>query len=264
MQILRNKTRATQILILYELYIHPQRTLTGIAQKIGITQQAVSDYMQTMIKQKLVIKKRGEYQLTMTGIQLLHTEMMELKEAIDKKMQHLRLITQCVAIAKNRVEKHNRVGLVLEQGWLTAIADKKTPSMGTAHNSAQPGEYVSISELSGILDHSLGKIILFQLPSPLKEPDQKINHTKLIQYLHREAIDKLGVLDVVGKTTLQQLNKTIDFEFGTIHACIDAAERGVSTALFGYDDSIHQTIKTFDEYNASASKQLTYNLFTIS
>ena len=88
MKLLRDKSFSTQILILYELYTKPHSKLTSIAEKIGVTQQAVSEYMKSMIKQDLVQKIDSEYKPTIKGTYLLQSELSILKnfrESLIKK-----------------------------------------------------------------------------------------------------------------------------------------------------------------------------------
>ena len=64
MKLLRDKSFSTQILILYELYTKSYSKLTPLADKIGITQQAISEYMKKLMLHDLVQKIDGEYKPT--------------------------------------------------------------------------------------------------------------------------------------------------------------------------------------------------------
>ena len=70
MKLLRDKSFSTQILILYELYIHNHSNFLPIAEKIGVTQQAISEYIKKMKKEDLVHKVNGNYKPTMKGVYL--------------------------------------------------------------------------------------------------------------------------------------------------------------------------------------------------
>ena len=92
MKLLRDKSLSTQVLILYEIYTKSYSKLTPIAEKIGVTQQAVSEYMKILIKQKLVKKIDGKYKPTVKGIYLLQNELINLKQFVEDRIVKLSLI----------------------------------------------------------------------------------------------------------------------------------------------------------------------------
>jgi putative transcriptional regulator len=262
MKLLRDKSFSTQILILYELYTKPYSKLTSIAEKIGVTQQAVSEYMKSMIKQDLVQKIDGEYKPTIKGTYILQNELSDLKRFVDERMDKLSLIKNCVALAKTPVKPGEKVGLFMDDGWLVAYANKQSSSVGIANNMANAGEYITLGNLDGIIDHKIGKLSYFELPSPFTSKQKKIDTESIKKRLQTMNIDRVGVLDVVAKSICKKIGIKPDFEFGVIYAAIDAAQRGLNTAIFGYDEKIRETLKIFEEINEKSNEKINYELFS--
>ena len=263
MKLLRDKSFSTQILILYELYTKPHSKLTSIAEKIGVTQQAVSDYMKKMIKQDLVQKIDGEYKPTIKGTYLLQNELSNLKNFVDERIDKLSLIKNCAALAKTPVKPGEKVGLFMEGGWLVAYANKQSSSVGLANNIANEGEYITLGNLDGIIDHKIGKLNFFELPSPFTSKQKRIDTESIKKRLQTMNIDRVGVLDVIAKSICKKIGIKPDFEFGVIYAAIDAAQRGLNTAIFGYDEKIRETLKILEEINEKSNEKINYELFSI-
>jgi len=263
MKLLRDKSFSTQILILYELYTKPHSKLAPIAEKIGVTQQAVSDYMKKMIKKDLVQKIDGEYKPTIKGTYILQSELSILKNFVDERIDKLSLIKHCAALAKTPIKPGEKVGLFMDDGWLVSYANKQSSSVGIANNGAKVGEYITLGNLDGIIDHNVGKLYYFELPSPFTSKQKKIDTESIKKRLHTMNIDRVGVLDVVAKSICKKIGIKPDFEFGVIYAAIDAAQRGLNAAIFGYDEKIRETLKIFEEINGKSSEKINYELFSI-
>ena len=263
MKLLRDKSFSTQILILYELYSKSHSNLTTIAKKIGITQQAVSDYMKKLIKQELVQKIEREYKPTMKGINLLQNEFSDLKHFVDERIDKLSLIKNCVALAKTPIKSGETVGLFMDNGWLVAYANKQSSSVGIANNAANDGDCITLGSLEGIVDHKVGKLYYFELPTPFTLKHDKISMESIKKRVRTMNIDYIGILDVVAKSVCKKIGIKPDFEFGVIYAAIDAAQRGLNTAIFGYNEKIRETLIIFEEINEKSSEKINYELFSI-
>ena len=109
---LREKSLSTKMLILLEISTGHYSQLSPIAEKIGITKQAVSDYLKKMREEGLVLIMNGEHRASVKGVELLHSQLLELNEFLDKKIQRLNIIENCAAIAGNEIQKGEKVGLL--------------------------------------------------------------------------------------------------------------------------------------------------------
>ncbi len=262
MKLLRDKSFSTQILILYELYTKPHSKLTSIAEKIGVTQQAVSEYMKKLIKQNLVQRIDGGYKPTIKGTYLLQNELSILKNFVDERIEKLSLIKNCVALAKTPIKPGEKIGLFMNEGWLVAYTNKQSSSIGIANNMAQTGDYITLGNLEGIIDHKIGKLYYFELPTPFTLKHDKIDTESIQKRVRTMNIDRIGILDVVAKSVCKKRGLKPDFEFGVIYAAIDAAQRGLNTAIFGYGEKIREALKIFEEINEKSSEKINYELFS--
>jgi len=263
MKLLRDKSFSTQILILYETYIELHSKLTPIAEKIGITQQAVSEYMKLLIKEKLVQKKDGKYKPTVKGIYLLQQELSNLKQFVEERIVKLSLIKNDVALAKTQIKSGQKLALFMEDGWLVAYGNRKSSSTGMANNNAKIGEYVYLGNLSGIIDHIIGKIYYYELPNPFTLKQNHMDIKLLKNQILKKNIDRIGILDIVAKSLCRNLGIKPDFEFGVTYAAIDAAQRGLNTAIFGYEDKIRESLKNFQNFNEIYTEKINYELISI-
>ncbi len=263
MKILRDKSFSTKILILNEIYNKKYSKLSSIADKIGITQQAVSDYVKKMKKEQLVEKFEGEYKLTIKGVYILQTEMIALKNFVDEKVKKLSLVNECIAISKTAINMGDTVGLFMEEGWLIAYANKKSNSIGIAKNDCRAREHVLIGNLEGIVDLEIGKIYFFELPNPFKSKNKNVDETKIREKLHTINVDKIGILDTYSKTICDSNNIKYDFEFDATSSSLDAACRGLDTVLFGYSDIIKQEFYNFKDMLDSLDKDIKYDFIQI-
>ena len=257
MKLLRDKSLSTQILILYELYTNNYSKLSPIAEKIGVTQQAISEYTKKMKKQGLIQKVDNEYKPTMKGTQLLQTELTNLKKFVDGKIEKIPVVNNCFALAKTPIKKGEEVGLFMENGWLVANANKKSPSIGIATTYAEIDDYIIIKNLQGIIDHDIGKIYFFELKT------NQENNKKIKQKIQGINIDKIGILDIPSKSICSKIGIKPDFEFSTTNAAIDAAIRGLNTLVLGENKKLKESFKLFEEINEKSNTKIKFERFSL-
>jgi len=262
MKLLRSKSQTTQILILYELYTGHYSKLAPLAEKLQVTQQAISEYITKMKTEGLVQKIDRQYKPTIKGVSLLQQEMLSLKEFTDDCVQHLSLVTNCIAIADTPVRKGQTVQLVMDNGWLYASLHKDSPSTGTCLSSAQAGEVVPIGNLKGILDHTAGKISFFSLPDPFIPSQQDFDIKKVKQQITKTMVDTMAVLDAMGKVASKKIGVRSDIEYGGIYAVIDAAQRGINVGVLGYKQNIQNSVSHLDKHNEQSTQPIEYDVFT--
>jgi predicted transcriptional regulator len=253
---------STQILILYELYTGHYSKLAPLAQKLNVTQQAISEYITKMKQQGLVQKVERQYKPTVTGVSLLQQEMLTLKEFTDDCVQHLSLITNCISIAATSVKKGQTVSLYMDNGWLYASTNKSCSSTGTALSSAQPGEAVPIGTLKGILDHTLGKISFFSLRDPFLPSQKTFDTKKLENHFKTVSLDTIAVLDAKAKVISKDIGIKPEIQYGGIHAVIDAAQRGLHVGVLGYKQNIQTALAYLEKQNEQTTQPMEYDVFT--
>lgn len=262
MKLLRNKSLATQILILYELYNGHYSKLAPLSHKIGVTQQAISEYITKMKKEGLVQKIDRQYKPTVQGVSILQQEILNLKDFTDNCMQHLTMIQNCIAIAATPIKKGQQVSLDMDNGWLNASTTEVSTSKGTALADAKKGEALTVGNLKGILDHTLGKISFFSLADPIFSSKKTIDTEKIKHQLKQTTIDLIAVLDELAKVISKNIAVKPDIEYGSIHAVIDGAQRGQDIGVFGSKQSIQNAINYLEKHNEQSTQPLEYEVFS--
>ena len=260
MRLLRDKSISTQLLILLEVATSHHSRLYPIAEKLGVTKQAVSEYIKKMREEGLIHTFNGEYRATMKGVQFLHSQLLELKNFLDANMQKLDIIKSGAAIAGNDIKKGQKLGLFMEDGNLVAYSGRNSPSTAVAMSDARRGEDVSLKNMEGIVEHNIGKIYLIELPSPDEGGTRALESESLMKAIGRIKPDRIGFDGVVAKAALKKIGMTGDFEFAADSAAIDAALRGLDVALLGCGEGVKKFLSEIEEYNGSSAERIYYEI----
>jgi putative transcriptional regulator len=262
MDLLRDKSRSTQMLILQEIVTGHHFRQAAIAKKIGVTKQAVSEYLKKMREKKLVTVIDGEYRATMQGTQVLHAQLLSLKHFLDDSMRKLEIIETGAALAGNNITAGDRVGLVMEDGRLMAYSGRKAPSTGVAMNGAQLGEDVAIQQLEGMVNLNLGTISILDLPTSEIGGSRRTDTQAVRQKLVDLAPDRVGIMGVVATAVMQKIGQPGDFLFAVPSAAIEAAQRGLDVAVVCSGNDMERLLAEIKEYNAASATRLPYELIS--
>lgn len=126
--ILRSKREATKFQILVEVAEHqPSVRQQEIAEKLGITPQAVSEYIRELVDDEMVRSQgRGSYTITHKGVEWVINN----AEALESYAKHVtRDIVQQVsvwtAIADCNIRSGDLVGVYMKDGFLRASYREK-------------------------------------------------------------------------------------------------------------------------------------------
>ncbi len=121
--ILRSKKEITKFRILVEIAGHqPDVMQKEIAQRIGITPQAVSEYIKELVSEgHLFSDGRMRYRITKIGVEWVLERAIELKKyarfVMEDIVSHVSVAT---AIASGKFKKGDAVSLIMENGLLYA------------------------------------------------------------------------------------------------------------------------------------------------
>ncbi len=238
--ILRDKSAITEMFILISL-LRGRRKLKDIADDVGITIQGVSEYMKILESQGYV--KNGE--ITLKGFEFLTKAIEEIGDFLEESRRIIMHARTVEAIAGERIENGDDVGLFMEKGYLHAYK-RRASSMGIAINSANEGEDLGVKNLRGVLDIKYGKIKIYPLP-PIEDGGSRAVDMKRVKKIIDGSKEyKIGVCGVVAHVVLSKLGK-VDFEFSSANAAVDAYYRGISSILFVSHEMLPHTIKILSE-----------------
>jgi len=244
---LRDLKRNTEMLILVEIVESPAAKLKDISNNLGITVQAVSQYIAAMKKEGLVKDSGGKLKPTRRGMQILQEHFTGLKLEVDGILRRIRVVDTCVAIAGADVGKDCEVGLTMEDGMLMAYPGKRSPSVGTAMEDAREGDDVLVGRLEGIVDLNLGQLLLLEVPSEHEGGSKASDVRRASDRIDRMSPGLLVAGDLAGAALLSKATE----ELFTIHAPVESAmsalSKGVDVGFCGTRESVDRMAQAVAE-----------------
>lgn len=250
--LLRDKTYMTELCILFALHRDPQAGLTGVAEQLDVTVQAVSNHAKRMADDGLL--KTDPHRVTPQGVQALHSRIEEVKRAVDGAYERLNVVTETTALAGEAVAEGETVGLVMEDGLLVAYPGRDSSSVGVAGADARQGETVPVTDLEGILDIRSGEIHLVRLPAEGSDAD-------LEALLDEEdlAFDRVAGLGTEATVRARRLDAPV-LEFAPVEASFEAAQLGLDVLLLATPERVRDAVATLEGRNEDALIPVRYRL----
>ena len=249
--ILRSKRESTRLQILVEIAEHqPSIRQQEIADKLGVTPQAVSEYIREMVDEGLVnAHGRGRYEVTKSGIEwvLRHAEALEFY-ARHITRDVIQQVAVWTAIAREGIKKDDSVGVFMQDGWLYATKQEQS-AMGRATMDARPGEDIGVSHLNGIIDHEEGRIHICKVPRIERGGSREIRPDLL-----RAAVQDADMVAAVGLESYVALRKAgiePDMFFGSREGVIEAAFHGRECAIIIVDEEFTDFLKRLETVGLS-------------
>jgi putative transcriptional regulator len=260
---LRDLKRNTELLILVELIRSPSTRLKEVGDRLGITVQAVSQYIAAMRKEGLVREHKGLSRPTRKGMQLLQEHFSRLKQDVDGILRSISVVDRCVAVAASSIKKGRPVGLKMEDGMLMAYDAAKSSSTGVALEDAEEGDDVLVGDLEGILDMELGKLFVLEAPSELDGGSKAAN----IEQARQKVEDFSPGLLVAGDTVGAALLSKASGEMLTIHAPVEssmsALSKGVDVLYCGTRESTEIMIDAVEKLKSETGYDIQWRSFRL-
>ena len=151
--ILRSKKESTKFQILVEIASHqPDVRQKEIADKIGITPQAVSEYIKELVLEGLLFSDgRVRYRVTKIGVEWVLERALELKKYARYVMEDIvSHVSVATAIANENFNKGQTVSLVMDNGLLYAGSGGGDVT-GVTISDAKKGEDAGVTDLKGMI-----------------------------------------------------------------------------------------------------------------
>ncbi|MFW9991814.1 MAG: winged helix-turn-helix transcriptional regulator [Candidatus Odinarchaeota archaeon] len=242
----------TEVLILLELINNPRLKLKEIADKLGISKQAVSDYLKASMEEERLEKEEGSYRVTYKGVALLQSTLLETQDFVKDAMGKLPVFRQVTALAKTKIKKNEVVGLFMEDGMLTAYAERPSGSTGVSLYAAEKEEEVKIGSLEGVVDHKIASMILVKLP----ERSRHCNTDELVSLLKQHKNSKLAVLDLVSMVAIKKISTRADIQYAVVEASLEAVLKGIPVIVLGTENSMKKIEEAINNHNKNSQKKI--------
>jgi len=249
MSVFKKKGELTQFQILAEIAKNePHLRQKDIANKLGITVQAVSENLKNLADEGYVETKMGRsrYKITKRGIDKVKMEAGDLKRFADEVLNIMSTYKSVwPAIAREDFKSGDRVGLVMENG--TLYADKNESSAyAEVLSDAHKGEDVALIKLGGTIDLKPGKVTILVLPTINQGGSRSVDYQKIKKVMKKD-FDKVGIMGTVSRAVVDKLDIKPDFEFATPEATVAASKRGLNILVFTVGKMNRSITRKLDE-----------------
>lgn len=240
MKVLKRKGDLTRFQILGEIArSQPHLRQKDIADKMGITVQAVSENIKGLIDEGFIESGAGRsrYKITKRGIERLKREAMILRKYADEVLDTMNSYKSIwPAIANEDLKAGDEVSLFMDGGTLYASKSLYSPkkndnAYAEVLTEALKGEDVALGGLGGIIKLDLGNVVILVLPT-INEGGSRACDLNKVKGIHEKGFDRVGIMGTVSRGVVDKVGINVDFEFATPQSTVAAAKRGLNVLVF--------------------------------
>ncbi|ELZ33925.1 regulatory protein Crp [Halogeometricum pallidum JCM 14848] len=250
--VLRSKRNATRYQILVQIAERqPAVNQQEIADAIGVTSQAVSDYLRDLSEEGYVNKHgRGRYEVTKEGVDWLISQTDELRTFVRHVSEDV--IGQVeieTAIATTDIAEGETVSLSMQNGVLRAVSGGTGSATAVAVTGASAGADVGITNFDGVVDYELGTVTILSVPQVQKGGSSVVVREQLADMATSH--DLVAVAGAEGLAAVNAANLDPDIRFGSASAVHEAATKGLDVLLVAATDVLSPHTDKLREGNIS-------------
>jgi putative transcriptional regulator len=242
--VLANKRAATRFRVLVEIAERQPAVSQGeIADAVGVTSQAVSEYIRDLVEDGLVEKQgRSRYRVTTEGVDWTLQAAADVRRFAEHVTDDvLGSVQEDAAIAVDDIDEGDTVALSMRDGLqhatpLDADATEAEAATGVATTGAAAGEVVGVTGFEGVIDLDPGEVRVLQVP-PIRSGrpdddrlDDLADACEAADLVVASGVEAVGALRSVG------VDPATCFAAGEVAA--DAASRGLSVVVVATADGV--------------------------
>jgi putative transcriptional regulator len=230
--VFESKRTATMYRILVEIAKRqPAVSQQEIADEIGVTAQAVSDYLQELVERDFVHKEgRGRYEITNEGVDWVISETDALRGFVEHVSEEvLEGVDVETAIATTDIAEGTNVSLTMRDGMLHAIPGETGNATAVAVTDAAAGEDIGVTNFEGVIEYDFGTVTVVSIP-PVQEGGSSAVDAEAIAE-HAGDHDLVAVDSPEADTVATAGGLEPDIRFGTAAAVQEAATKGLDVLL---------------------------------
>jgi putative transcriptional regulator len=232
--VLENKRAATTFRVLAEIAERGPAVNQGeIAEAVGVTSQAVSEYIRELDERGFVEKEaRSRYQVTKEGVDWLFQQAADVRRFADHVTEDvLGSMQEDAAVAEADISEGETLSLSIQGGLLHARPGDKGAT-GIATTDAEVGEVVGVTGFAGVIDLEPGDVTVYQVP-PVRTHDE-IDEAELL--LATQNADLVAAEGVEAVVALRDAGVEPDVTFAVGEVAADAANRGLDVVVIVTSD----------------------------
>ncbi len=249
-QILKSKNLATKFQIMVEIAAHqPNIQQKDIAPKLGITSQAVSEYIRELIKDGwLTSEGRSRYKVTREGVdwtlqmsRQLHSYAWFVSKAVAD-------ISTTTAIADSDLSAGQPASLYMKDGLLFASkVIRGKAAKGTTVTEAKKGQDVGIRDIEGVIKLEPARVVIGKVPNVQDGGSRSTDLARLEKEIKKARL--VGALGTESLVALMQIGVKPDYIHGVREAAIEAAYCGLSFLVVCSEDKLPIMVQRLEEEN---------------
>ena len=249
--ILPSKSVMTKFQVLTEIAAHqPNVRQKEIAQKIGVTPQAVSEYIKELTAEgKIHSDGRVRYRITKEGVEWVLENATELKHYSHMVMEDIiSHVSTWAAICDEDFEKGEEVNLVMREGLLYATREE-TGTSGTAIQDGKAGEDIGVTDLKGYLNMKTESITICKVPRIKKGGSSAVDLERLKPIV--ETKPYIAAVGTEALISLRKIGKEPVVMFGATDSVIQAAYHGLASVIVVVEDEVSYFLARLETENVS-------------
>ncbi|MWG33013.1 DUF7839 domain-containing protein [Halomarina oriensis] len=230
--VLRNKRDASRYQILVAIAARqPAVSQQEIADAVGVTAQAVSEYVRELVESGAVEKHgRGRYEVTKEGVDWLISRTEDLRAFTEFVTEEVvGQVDADTAIAGEPLDAGETVTLTMDDGVLHAHAGEEGSATARTLTAADAGADVGVAEFDGLLDYETGTVTVVVLPDVRDGGSRAVAADEVARLTTQH--DLLATAGVEALAAARRAGHDPDVRFGTAQAVEEAATRGLSVLL---------------------------------
>ena len=257
---LRDLKRNTELLILAEFLKDPSVRRRDIAERLGVTEQAVSQYISDLQKERLLTEVQDHLKPSRKGVQLLQERFVQLNDEIKAILRKIQVMDTCVAVAAGPIKAKDKVGLVMKEGRLVALPNRSAESTGIARNSAEKGDEVLLGNLEGVVELDLGELLMLQVPPETSGGSRITDFALAARAIKGFDYGEIAVGDLVGEVVAKRLHLSPSLLHAPVQASMNALSKGIDVLFIGSHDSTEELIASIERLKNQTGYAISYKL----
>ncbi|WP_246999137.1 MarR family transcriptional regulator [Halosolutus gelatinilyticus] len=250
--VLDNKRAATRFRILVQIAERQPAVSQGeIAEEVGVTSQAVSEYIRELVDDGLVEKEgRSRYRVTNEGVDWLFRAADDVRRFANHVTGDvLGAMNEAAYIATDDIEEGETVSLFVEDGLLHAKSGDEGPATGVATTDAEAGTDVGVTSFEGVMDLEPGSVTVVQVPTVRSGGSRAIDPEFVSEHCENADLVVATGVEAVIACRRAEIEPVVTFAAGDVAA--DGAERGLHVTALATTDEVGRVTDTLRDANVS-------------